>query len=293
MRQALNEAIYQGDQHRVLALDHGELAYRQIGLSHLPALLFIHGWGGSSRYWLPVMRTLADAFCCYALDLPGFGHSPPLATSKDEACSAHSHRGLSRIIGAFMAALDIETCDVVGHSYGAGVAIALAAAQPHTIRRLIVSNFSTFRDERERRLIDVMHTITSVMVMARRLPLAKSEAFVRALSWRYFYRPPSDPRILRQGWEDFMQMDARTAELTVKASLSWETPRALTQLPMPALFIHCHHDQIMPPRNAAYTANLAPRSRLVWIDDCGHLPMVEKTASFVHAVREFLCGEQG
>lgn len=292
MRQTLDKAIYSdGDMCR-LTLAHGEMAYRRVGPAAAPALLFIHGWGGSSRYWLPAMTALADGFCCYALDLPGFGHSPPLAADDSADQAAHSHRGLANIVAAFLDTQGVETCDVIGHSYGSGVAIALAAAQPHRIRRLVISNFSTFRDERERRLIDLMHMVTGLMVMARRLPLAKGEAFARLLGQRYFYRPPSDPQVLRQGWEDFMRMDARTAALTVKASLSWETPRGLTQLPMPVLFIHCRNDQIMPPRNAEYTANLAPHGRLVWIDGCGHLPMVEKTAEFVQIVKEFLTDER-
>ena len=290
MRQALDKAMHE-DVCR-LTLAHGEVAYRCVGSPTAPALLFIHGWGGSSRYWLPVMTALGNAFCCYALDLPGFGHSPPLAADDGADQEAHSHRGLASIVAAFLDAQGIETCDVIGHSYGSGVAIALAAAQPRRVRRLVISNFSTFRNERERRLIDFMHTVTGLMVMARRLPLAKGEAFARLLGQRYFYRPPSDPQVLRQGWEDFMRMDARTAALTVKASLSWETPRALTQLPMPVLFIHCRRDQIMPPRNAEYTASLAPHSRLIWIDNCGHLPMVEKTTDFVHIVREFLTDER-
>jgi len=292
MRLALNMAIFQDGDHGTLTLDHGQLAYRQIGQVGSPVLVFIHGWGGSSRYWLPAMEALADSFCCYALDLPGFGHSPSLSVDGDAAYEAHAHRGLARIVGAFLRTLGIETCDVVGHSYGSGVAIALAAAQPARVRRLVVSNFSTFRDERERRLIELMHTVTGLMVMARRLPLAKSDAFAQMLGRRYFYHLPADARILRQGWEDFMQMDARAAMLTVKASLSWETPRALTELPMPVLFVHCRNDQIMPPRNAEYTAGLAPYGRLVWIDACGHLPMVEKTANFVRIVKEFLRDEQ-
>jgi pimeloyl-ACP methyl ester carboxylesterase len=292
MRLALKTAVFQDGDLCAVELGHGRLAYRQVGWVGSPALVFIHGWGGSSRYWLPAMEALADAFCCYALDLPGFGHSPPLPAEGDAAYEVHSHRGLARIVEAFLGALGIETCDVIGHSYGSGVAIALAAAQPARVRRLVVSNFSTFRDERERRLIDLMHTVTGLMVMARRLPLASGNAFAQMLGQRYFYRQPADARILRQGWEDFMQMDARAAMLTVKASLRWETPRALMQLPMPVLFVHCRNDRIMPPRNAEYTASLAPHGRLVWIDACGHLPMVEKTADFVRIVKEFLRDEQ-
>lgn len=130
MRLALKTAVFQDGDLCAVELGHGRLAYRQVGWVGSPALVFIHGWGGSSRYWLPAMEALADAFCCYALDLPGFGHSPPLPAEGDAAYEVHSHRGLARIVETFLGALGIETCDVIGHSYGSGVAIALAAAQP-------------------------------------------------------------------------------------------------------------------------------------------------------------------
>src|SRR5882757_9267429 len=39
--------------------------------------LFVHGLGGSSQNWSPLMDKLADQVACEALDLPGFGYSPP------------------------------------------------------------------------------------------------------------------------------------------------------------------------------------------------------------------------
>ncbi|MCS7056061.1 MAG: alpha/beta hydrolase [Thermoflexales bacterium] len=273
-------------------LRHGELAYRQVGSLPLPPLLLIHGWGGASRYWLPAMRALSDAFRCYAPDLPGFGLSSPLGARTRQTNGAspdvYSHRGLAEIVLEFMDVMGIAQADVIGHSYGSGVAIALAATQPERVRRLIISNFSTFRNELERRMIALMHGVTGLMVKARKFPFARSDGFAKLLGSRYFHRLPDDMQVLRDGLDDFMRMDERTANLTVKASLGWDTPHALARLPMPVMLIHCRNDQIMPPRNAEYTAGLAPHGSLVWIDACGHLPMVEKTDEFVRIVRRFL-----
>ncbi len=291
MRRSLSGDMHlrKNDGDDVAPLRCGKLAYRQAGPSSLPPLLFIHGWGGASRYWLPVMRALADAFCCYAPDLPGFGFSPPLlAADSPDGPDTHSHRGLASVVLEFMDEMGLAQCDLVGHSYGSGVAIALAAMQPARVRRLIISNFSTFRDERERRMIAFMHSVTGLLVKVRKLPFAASDGFAKLLGSRYFHRLPDDITALRDGLNDFLQMDERTANLTVKASLNWETPHDFARLLMPVLLIHCRNDQIMPPRNAEYTAGLALRGKLVWIDACGHLPMVEKTDEFARIVKNFL-----
>ncbi|MGW7596094.1 alpha/beta fold hydrolase, partial [Streptomyces rubiginosohelvolus] len=45
--------------------------------SGLPPALFVHGLGGSSQNWSALMELLADRVEGEALDLPGFGDSPP------------------------------------------------------------------------------------------------------------------------------------------------------------------------------------------------------------------------
>ena len=42
-------------------------------------LIFVHGWLGSWRYWIPTMQALSSEYRTYALDLWGFGDSatPP------------------------------------------------------------------------------------------------------------------------------------------------------------------------------------------------------------------------
>ncbi len=38
-----------------------------------PVMVFIHGWGGSARYWKSTADALCDKFDCLLYDLRGFG----------------------------------------------------------------------------------------------------------------------------------------------------------------------------------------------------------------------------
>jgi pimeloyl-ACP methyl ester carboxylesterase len=90
-----------------------------------PALVLLHGLGSSRAVWDPITPALAQCFDVIALDLPGFGDSPPLAPG-DEPTPA-------RLAGAVAETLDslaVATPHVVGNSLGGWVALELTAVMP-------------------------------------------------------------------------------------------------------------------------------------------------------------------
>jgi pimeloyl-ACP methyl ester carboxylesterase len=272
------------------------IAYRTLGNAQHKPMLLLHGWGGASRYWLPAMRQFYVQHHCIAPDLPGFGFSPPLQVPRGDKPGlsprltleqSYAHQGLAQILFAFLDALELDQVDIVAHSYGCGIAVAMAAAQPARVSKLVLSNFSTFKDERERKFVGFAHKITGLMVKLRALPFANSDFIARSISGRYFHQQP-ELQVLRDGLSDFNQMDETAANLTVHTSLGWDTFENLAKITCPTLMIATPQDQIMPSRNAQFTIERVPNGKLVWMDPCGHLPMVEKTDEFVDVVKTFL-----
>jgi pimeloyl-ACP methyl ester carboxylesterase len=97
--------------------------------SPVPALL-LHGLDETSDTWREVASHLPRSLRMLAADLPGFGGS-----------EARGSYALSAV-AATMAAVVLEEVDgpvdLVGHGWGATIAIALAAARPELVRRLVV-----------------------------------------------------------------------------------------------------------------------------------------------------------
>ena len=264
-----------------------EIAYRELGNAKKPPMLLLHGWGGASRYWLPAMRKFYVQHHCVAPDLPGFGFSGRLMGTAAELERGYSHHGLAEIFFQWLDELGLNQVDIVAHSYGCGVAIDMAANKPERVNKLVLSNFSTFKDERERKFVSFAHKITGLMVKMRALPFANSDWVARSISGRYFHQQP-DLQVLRDGLGDFNQMDETAANMTVHTSLGWDTLDNLAKIQCPTLMIATPQDQIMPSRNAEFSLSHVPNGKLVWMDPCGHLPMVEKTDEFVEVVSEFL-----
>lgn len=97
-----------------------------------PAIVLLHqsGSGHSSRSWLPAMALLAPRYRLFAIDSPGFGDSPPLATPWTIEQYAAASATAARQLG-------LERYAIAGDHTGASVAIALAAGYLEAVTALV------------------------------------------------------------------------------------------------------------------------------------------------------------
>ncbi|WP_424965175.1 alpha/beta fold hydrolase [Dinoroseobacter sp. S375] len=96
-----------------------------------PVTLFLHCALGSARGWQPLISHLPGR-CCVTFDMPGHGRSGPWDPARDD----HSH--VLEVAQALLARFDWPV-DLVGHSYGATVALRLALEAPARVRRLVLA----------------------------------------------------------------------------------------------------------------------------------------------------------
>lgn len=97
-----------------------DLAYDDVG-SGAP-IVFLHGITCERSNWEPVVDVLRDRYRCINVDLAGHGESPRTG-NYDVFSQAES-------VGGFIAALDLDTPVLVGHSYGAFIATLCGTTEP-------------------------------------------------------------------------------------------------------------------------------------------------------------------
>ena len=101
-------------------------------ISSSPAVVFIHGIGGSSRVWDPQSATFAAAgFAPLAVDLPGYGARPP--------AQAMDFDGLAMDVERTVAESGLDRPILVGHSMGGMVAQTMLRRSPDGYRAAVLA----------------------------------------------------------------------------------------------------------------------------------------------------------
>lgn len=190
-----------------------------------PRMLCLHGWLDNAASYVP-LAPLLERFHIVAPDMAGHGHSD----HRPQGCQYHFADHLFDL-DAVLGQLGWETCVLVGHSMGAGLASCYAAAVPERVSRLVlldglgplaVAHADSTRQlrrsldsVREPKLLERVYADldSAARSRMRRLPLALASARLiaaRALQGEPgHYRWRTDPRLLWISPVRMMEVQAR------------------------------------------------------------------------------------
>ncbi len=112
------------------------LSYTVSGDPHRPAILFMHGFLGSSADWADTISALDERFYCVAPDLPGHGASLGLPPEY------YTIEGTTRALLDLLDGLEISRAALAGYSMGGRMALYLALRHPERCSRLFLESAS-------------------------------------------------------------------------------------------------------------------------------------------------------
>ena len=116
---------------RVIIIEGRRTVVAEAGAITDPAIVLVHGFGGSTFGWRKVMEPLAaKGWHVVALDLPGFG------LAEKGWGQAYDHQSQARFVLSVMDEMNMDQAVLVGHSMGGNVVAWVAALAPQRVRAL-------------------------------------------------------------------------------------------------------------------------------------------------------------
>ncbi|MDJ0384416.1 alpha/beta hydrolase [Streptomyces sp. G-G2] len=263
----------------------------------LAPALFLHGLGGSSQNWSALMALLEDTVDGEAVDLPGFGSSPPPA-NRDYSVTA-----LARAVIRHLDAAGRGPVHLFGNSLGGAVSTRVAAVRPDVVRTLTLISPALPELRVQRSAVPTaLLAVPGVAPLFARLTrdLTAEQrtrgvmglcygdpARVTAESFRYAVEETER----RMGLPHFWEALARSSRGIVDAytlggqhGLWRQAGRVLA----PTLLVYGGRDQLVSYRMAHKAAASFRGSRLLCLPEAGHVAMMEHPEVVASAFRELL-----
>jgi pimeloyl-ACP methyl ester carboxylesterase len=228
-------------------------------------LLMLHGWGGSSLSFMSAASALEERYRLLTPDLPGFGFSE----APKEAWGSAEY---ARVAATLPKAAGFESVNVLGHSFGGKVALALAIAYPEMVRKLVVVAAPIVRLPPEPGVSGRGKTYALVRRAATLLPPLRG----RILAWGRN----------RYGSADYKAAGPLRPTLVRVVNEDWRP--ALPAVQAPVLLLWGSQDTEVPLRVAEEALQALPRGEMVVLEGAGHFPFLDQPEAFADAVMKFL-----
>ena len=258
----------------VIRIDDIEMAYTDTGMGR-PVVL-IHGYPFNRSLWNEQVAELSHSYRVIVPDLRGFGES-------DSSEGPATMNRLAQDVAALMDHLAISRAVVGGLSMGGYVALAFYKQFPSRVRSLVLADTraqpdteegkQTRAQQAEKALSEGMAGIADAMLPKLLTPetVSKRPEIVKRVRDMMLKTKPEGAAAALLG---MAQRDDQTA--------------LLSQISVPTLILVGAEDAITPVADSEKMNNAIARSRLVVLENAGHVSNLERTEEFNKNLLDFL-----
>ncbi|MBE2222359.1 MAG: alpha/beta hydrolase, partial [Anaerolineae bacterium] len=199
-----------------------------------PTVLLLHGMTSSGDAYRELMIALADEYHLIAPDIPGFGFS--------EMTTPYTLEHLVEWVAAFIDALELGQCLVVGHSFGGVLASHFTMAYPEDVVRLVLIAPALLSAQKVPDL--VMKATISLGLVSLGTTISQSRLVVPYQVKSAFYQPEKQPTTVWQ--RRIRDYDNARATAVVFPALANGSIKNLSKITHPTCLIWGEDDAVVP-----------------------------------------------
>ena len=245
-------------------------------------LLHIHGSAFGHRNFEKLTPHMCDGFDVIDFDLPGYGES--IGTPRPGGMD-----GLAEQVYEFICETEFDRLHVHGTSFGAMIALTLAARHPDVIDRLVLSCFLARYDLAARMMRNTWKRAARDSGMEAVADLTSVAGFARS-----FYERPEAEAQLQSMREAFSHTSPEAfiagTEIVEKTDLS----SLVSSVQAPTFLLAGDEDNMTPFEPADSGAGMAqmraqlPQCETAVLDQCGHYLVIEQPEEAARLITKFL-----
>ncbi|HVR47590.1 MAG TPA: alpha/beta fold hydrolase [Candidatus Binatia bacterium] len=240
------------------------------GDRRLSPLLFVHGVGSTAAIWDYQLTEFANDRLCAAIELRGNGTQKP-----DPDPSSITRAGYADDVLAIAGALGAQRFTLVGCSLGGVVAFELWRRAPRRLDAMVIlGSFARYPDGER--------YAEQICAQAREINDMRAFGELRAAKLGL---PPGR---LRETVEQYACKSVDCFLAATNATWTGDYVDALPKIDVPTLVAYGEHDPVAPRALAQQIADGIRGSRLVAIEDAGHVANADNPAAFNRLLREFV-----
>jgi len=251
-----------------------QIAYTDAGIGR-PVVL-IHGYPFNRSLWNEQVAALSSSYRVIALDLRGFGES-------DATPGTATMNLMAQDVGLLMDQLEISRAAIAGLSMGGYVALAFYKQFPSRVRAFVLADTRAQADteegkqtraqQAEKALNEGMAGIADAMLPKLLTPetVSKHPEVVKRIRDMMLKTKPEGAAAALHGMAERDDQTELLAKITV-----------------PTLIIVGAEDAITPVADSEKMHAAIPSSRLVVIENAGHVSNLERSEQFNDALLNFL-----
>ena len=233
------------------------------------SLLILHGWGSNSERWQRVKELLEKkGIEVLVLDLPGFGKtlSPQKAWSRDDYINWIFQKVKER---------NWQKFNLLGHSFGGGLAVKIAATFPERIEKLILLSPAII--QRKSIKTYLFYYISYLGKKVFSLPGFK------------IFHPLAEKLIYKlAGTKDYYVADGMMKETMKKIGKEEPLEMILEKIKIPTLILWGKKDDVLPVKDAYYIKEKIKGSELKIIPKARHSPHREAPEELAEIIVQFI-----
>jgi 2-hydroxy-6-oxonona-2,4-dienedioate hydrolase len=278
---AASAAFSQAPQEKSVTVFGAKINYVEAGDPAKPKVILLHGLGGSIANWALTTPALAQDYHVFVLDQVGFGKS-------DKPIVNYRVAMLVEFLDVFCKKLGVQKATLVGNSLGGWTAAAFTIAHPEKVDKLVLVDAAGYTSKRWGG-----PEMTKEALAA--LNPSTTEDLKRLFGLVFYNKAMLNDQIVEaQLANKFKRGDGYTINSFIESIVRGEDflDGKTKAIKAPTLALWGKDDGLTPLGLGKAFVEDIPGAQLVVIENCGHVPQMEKAVEFNAALLKFLGGAQ-